>query len=68
VNASIVIVMSSQTFFMWILIGLLVIWMVTFAVLALRPAKPQKEKVEEATMVYDSASTPSAPPLVHAEV
>ncbi len=50
--------------------GLLVAWMVTFAVLALRPDKAKKVEVEEFGSVYSSTSVPSQSPipLVQAEL
>lgn len=48
--------------------GLLVAWMVTFAVLALRPGKTKNVELEEFNVVYSSTSVPSAPPLMHVEV
>ncbi len=59
---------SSQILFMWILIGLLVAWMGTFAVLALRSGEAKKLEVEEYIVPYNSTTVPSASPLTRVEV
>jgi hypothetical protein len=53
---------------MWILMGLLVAWMVTFAVLALHPGKAKDVEVEEFNVVYSSTSIPPTPPLIRTVV
>lgn len=68
VDASSAAMTSSQILFMWILIGLLVAWMSTFAVLAFRSGETKKLEVEEYVVTYDSTTAPSASPLARVEV
>jgi hypothetical protein len=68
VDASLAAMIASQILFMWILIGLLVVWMGTFAVLALRSGETKKIEVEEYIVTHNSTTVPSAPPLTRVEI
>lgn len=49
----------------WPLLGFLLIWMILFAVLALRPERVKQNAHAGATLTAGSAYSPSAPAMLH---